>query len=412
MSGATSKMNHDIKVASMVSIAHGFSHFYQMILPPIFAILKIEFDVSFTALGLIITLMFAASGICQMISGFLVDRFGARQILLSGLALCGGATLAFSLVQSYEAMILLAVVVGIGLSVFHPADLSILTQKIDANRLGRAYAIHALCGNLGWAVAPPVVVGLTALFDWRTGVAIAGIIGLVYATLLLFFGKDLTSEPTEETGQNGSKVDSLAIDLRLLASAPIVLCFCYFTFFAMAIVGIQSFGALSLMELHSLSFVSATTALTAFLVASAVGVLLGGIIADRTPRHHILAMTGTLLASVFMFAVATVPVSGLTVMVLMIVSGFFLGLTTPSRDLIVRKVTPHNKTGRVFGFVYAGLDLGSLTMPVLLGWLLDRGDPKFVMLTVALFMLVAVPTVLQVRRSSDQSNYKETAGSS
>lgn len=405
MSVAASTLGRDVKVIGLVGIAHGYSHFYQMILPPIFVILKIEFDVSFTALGLLVTLMYAASGAIQMISGFLVDRIGAKWILLGGLTLCATATLAFAMAQSYQALIALAVTVGVGLSVFHPADLSILTQKIAPGRLGRAYAVHALCGNLGWAAAPPFVAGLAALFDWRTAVAAAGVAGLAYVAVMLFWSRELADQPIAETRQDISDDDSLATDLRLLTSTPIVLCFCYFTFFAMAIVGVQSFGALSLMKLHGLAFGSATATLTAFLIASAVGVFVGGVVADRTPRHHLLAMIGTTLASFFMFGVATV--SGVAVAVavpaLMMLSGFALGLTTPSRDMIVRKVTPAGKSGRVFGFVYAGLDLGSLAMPVLLGWQLDRGDPKFVILVVAAVLLVTVPTVLQVRRRSPRA---------
>ncbi len=398
MSNATSALRRDVKVIGLVGIAHGYSHFYQMILPPIFIILKTEFDVSFTALGLLLTLMYASSGTIQMISGFLVDKVGAKWMLLAGLTMCSAATLAIAVAQSYEVLIALAVTVGVGLSVFHPADLSILTQKIDPSRLGRAYAMHALCGNLGWAVAPPFVTSLAVLFDWRTAVAMAGITGLAYTALMLFWSKELANQPFEESRLDISNDESLTTDLRLLTSAPVVLCFCYFTFFAMAIVGVQSFGALSLMKLHGLPLGSATAALTAFLVSSAVGVFVGGIVADRTPRHHLLAMIGSTLASAFMFCVAMISGFAFAMPVLMILSGFALGLTTPSRDMIVRKVTPAGKSGRVFGFVYAGLDLGSLSMPVLLGWLLDRGDPKMVMVMVALALLVAVPTVMQVRQ--------------
>ena len=400
MSVATSTLGRDVKVIGLVGVAHGYSHFFQMVLPPIFVILKVEFDVSFTALGLLATLMFAASGTGQMIAGFLVDRIGARRILLSGLAICSLATLAMSVAQSYEVLVALAVVVGIGLSVFHPADLSILTRKVNPARLGRAYAVHALCGNLGWAVAPPFVAGLAALFDWRTAVASAGAAGLAYVAFMLFWSRDLADEPVVETKWQDPEEESFAADIRLLSSAPIVLCFCYFTFFAMAMVGMQNFGALSLMKLHGLPFASATAVLTGFLIASAVWVFIGGIIADRTPRHHALAMLGTALGSVFMFGVAMVSGIALAVPVLMIFSGFAIGLTMPSRDMIVRKVTPDEKTGRVFGFVYAGLDLGSLAMPVLLGWLLDRGDPKMAMLVVATVLLVTVATVMQVGRRS------------
>ncbi len=407
MSVATSTLGRDVKVIGLVGVAHGYSHFFQMVLPPIFVILKVEFDVSFTALGLLATLMFAASGTGQMIAGFLVDRVGARRILLSGLAICSLATLAMSVTQSYEALVALAVIVGIGLSVFHPADLSILTRKVNPARLGRAYAVHALCGNLGWAVAPPFVAGLAALFDWRTAVASAGAAGLAYVAFMLFWSRDLADEPVVEAKRQDADEETFAADIRLLSSAPIVLCFCYFTFLAMAIIGVQSFGALSLMKLHGLPYGSATAALTAFIIASAGGVFVGGIIADRTPRHHVTAMIGTTLSGVFMFGVATAGGSVLAVQAFMVLSGFFLGLTTPSRDMIVRKVTPEGKAGRVFGFVYAGLDLGSLSMPVFLGWLLDRGDPKIVILVVAAILLVTVPTVMQVRRRSPDT-VKET----
>ena len=403
MSVAAPTLRQDIKVIGLVGIAHGYSHFYQMILPPVFIILKSEFDVSFAALGLLATVLYAASGTGQMIAGFLVDRIGAKPVLLFGLTVCAGSTLGFSFARDYQTLVILSLGVGVGMSVFHPADLSILTLKVNPSRLGRAYAVHALCGNLGWAVAPPFVVGLTALYDWRVAAAMAGVVGLIYAGVMLLRSRDwvveantVTMEETTEDADSGS----LAADLRLLASAPVVLCFCYFTFFAMAMVGMQNFGALSLMKLHGLPFASATAVLTGFLIASAVGVFIGGIIADRTPRHHALAMVGTALGSIFMFGVAMVSGIALAVPVLMIFSGFAIGLTMPSRDMIVRKVTPEGKTGRVFGFVYAGLDLGSLAMPVLLGWLLDRGDPRMAMLVVATVLLVTVATVMQVGRRS------------
>ena len=400
MSVATSTLGRDAKVIGLVGIAHGYSHFYQMVLPPIFVILKIEFDVSFTALGLLATLMFTASGIFQLISGFLVDRVGGRSILLAGLTVCSAGTLLLAFADSFETLVATAIVIGIGLSVFHPADLSILTQKVNPKRLGRAYAVHGICGNLGWAVAPPFVAGLAALYDWRTAVAASGIAGLIYVGVMLIWGGALADDRTVESNAETVEAQSIASDIRVLASAPILLCFTYFTFMAMAIVGVQSFGALSLMELHDLQFGAATAALTTFMVSAAVGVFVGGIFADRTPRHHIIAMTGTGLSSIFMFSVATIGGSAIVVMALMMLSGFFLGLAMPSRDMIVRKVTPAGKSGRVFGFVYAGLDLGSLSMPVMLGWMLDRGDPKIVLLVVAALLLVTVPTVMQVRRHS------------
>ncbi|MDP6873017.1 MAG: MFS transporter [Alphaproteobacteria bacterium] len=411
MTVAASTLGQDVRVIGLVGIAHGYSHFYQMILPPVFILLKAEFDVSFAALGLLATVLYAASGTGQLIAGFLVDRIGAKPVLLFGLTVCAGSTLGFSFARDYQTLVVLSLGVGIGMSVFHPADLSILTLKVNPSRLGRAYAVHALCGNLGWAVAPPFVVGLTALYDWRMAAAMAGVVGLLYVALMLLRSRDwaveanaVTMDETAEAADN----ESFAADVRLLASAPVVLCFCYFTFFAMAMVGMQNFGALSLMKLHGLPFASATAVLTAFLIASAVGVFIGGIIADRTPRHHALAMVGTALGSIFMFGVATVSGVAFAVPALMILSGFAIGLTMPSRDMIVRKVAPEGKTGRVFGFVYAGLDLGSLAMPVLLGWLLDRGDPKMAMLVVAAVLLVTVATVMQVgRRSADPA--RETA---
>jgi len=400
MSATASTLGRDVRVIGLVGGAHGFSHFYQMILPPVFVLLKSEFQVSFTELGLLMTMMYAVSGTVQPVSGFLVDRFGARWILLGGLALLAGSTVGYALAGSYPVMMVLALSAGLGLSVFHPADMSILTGRVDPSRLGRAYAVHALCGNLGWAVAPPFIAGIAVLMDWRTAAAAAGAVGLAYVLVMFYWRDDLADEAAPVAGAATAAADDLATDLKLLASAPVVLCFCYFTLFAMAIVGVQSFGALSLMELHDLPFATATAALTAFLVASAVGVFVGGFAADRTPKHHLVAITGSTLASLFMFGVATVGGVALAVPALMVLSGFSLGLTTPSRDLIVRKVTPEGKTGRVFGFVYAGLDLGSLAMPVVLGWLLDRGDPKLVMVVVAVVMLVAVPTVMQVRRRS------------
>ena len=381
----------------LVGLAHASSHFFHLVLPPLFPILKQEFDVSYAQLGLLPGLFFAASGVMQIISGFLVDQFGARRVLLAGLVLLSISMLLCGLVSEFWMLIPLAVVGGIGNSVFHPADLAILTDKISRPRLGRAYGIHALSGNIGWAAAPVFIMTVVQFSDWRTALVLAGCVGFAVLLVLLLSGAELVESARHAASTRRPEVTA-GENVRMLLSPTVVSCFLYFTFLSTALIGIQTFGVTAMVQIYSVPLTLATTGLTLFLVASGVGVVCGGFAADWTDRHDVITMLGMTLGAIIFFVIGSSSISSSMLIPALIIAGFVAGTTTPSRDMLVRKVTPEGASGRVFGFVYSGLDLGSCLIPLILGWVLDYGSAPVVFYIIGSMLLVTVLTVVNVRR--------------
>ena len=399
MSVTTVPLRHDLKVMGLVGVAHGASHFFHLILPPLFPILKAEFGVSYTALALLTTLFYAASGFAQTIAGFMVDHFGARRVLLSGLSVLSISVIGYGFTSEYWMLMVLSVCAGLGNSVFHPADLSILTSKVSAERLGRAYATHGLCGNLGWAVAP-VFVGTIALYaDWRTAAIAAGMVGLAIVAAFMLWGGALAEVEAEIPAPRPSgRRETITRNLQMLLTPTIISCFLYFAFLAASLIGVQAFGITAIQQLYTIEFATATAALTAFLIGSAAGVFAGGVLADRTDRHDLIAMGGVALAAVVLVSIGAQAISVALVIPALALAGFLSGTTGPSRDMLVRKATPKGATGRIFGFVYSGLDLGSSLMPLLLGWIMDSGRADMVFYGCATMLVVTMATVTQVRQ--------------
>jgi len=385
---------NDVRVIGLIASAHFFSHFFQLTLPPLFPLLKEIWGVPYVALGLAMSVFYGASGVGQPLSGFLVDRVGAHRVLLGGMALFSASIALAGLVPAYWLLLPVALLAGLGNSVFHPADYSILNASVDPRRIGRGYSVHAISGNLGWAVAPSVVVGLTAHFGWRAALVTVGAAGLavvsVLATQLRAAGGPATERARSATGR----------EVRLLLTAPILSAFAYFALIATALIGLQTFGVTTLMRIYDTPLALATGALTAFLVGGASGILAGGLLADRTQRHDVVAVAVLVTAAGFMLLLATGAVAPALLPVILAVTGFCHGATGPSRDMLVRSATPPGASGKVFGFVYSGLDLGSCLTPLAFGWLLDHGDPRLLLVAVGVLMLGTIATVVQVRRTA------------
>lgn len=386
----------DARVMTVIGIAHFTSHFLQLALPPLFPVLREALDVPYVALGLVMTVFYAASGIGQAASGFLVDRWGARPVLVAGTALLALGIGLTGLAGSYGAILLVAAVAGLGNAVFHPADFAILNASIDARRAGRAFAVHTISGTIGYAAAPATILGLAGVLGWRSALVVVGGLGLGVAAVLAVRTRGLADHRTSAatTPSAGARVASL-----LLAPAVLAV-FVFFAFLASAQIGLQTFAVTAIIALYEAPLAVAGGALTAFLLGGAAGTAAGGVLADRTSRHDLIATAGLLLCGGFtaLVGAGTLPLGLLALA--MAASGFALGAVSPSRDMLVRSVTPLGASGKVYGFVYAGLDLGSLIAPVLFGWMLDHGQPRAVFLVAAGLLAATVLTVVRVRRAS------------
>jgi MFS family permease len=343
------------------------------------------------------SVFYASSGIGQTASGFLVDHWGARRVLPAGMALLGGAMALAGVAPSYSALVAAALLGGLGNSVFHPADYSIFNASISPGRLGRAYGAHAICGNFGWAVAPTVVVGLSAAAGWRLALVTVGVLGIA-AALALSTQSEALDDRREPAGLRGMPSAGWSGNVKLLMATPILVAFAYFTLLATSLIGIQTFSVSAMVTIYEAPLAFATAALTAFLLGSAAGILVGGFLADRTSRHDVVAGSGMFLGAGATLVIASTAPPLALLPVVMALAGFCLGATSPSRDMLVRAATPPGASGKVYGFVYSGLDLGSSLTPLLFGWLLDRGEPRMVFVASAAFMLLTIATVVQVRR--------------
>lgn len=388
-------MTADVRVIGLIGAAHLVSHFLQLTLPPLFPLLRSEFDVSWVALGVISSVFYGVSGVAQTVAGFFVDRFGARRVLLAGMTLFGVAIALAGLAPSYWVLLPIAALAGLGNSVFHPADYSILNASVDARRIARAYSVHAVSGNLGWVLAPVVVGTVTHLAGWRAALVVAGALALLATAVVAGRTRGLGAPAPPIARAEGA---GLAADLRVLLAVPILMAFGYFALLTASTTGIQTFVVPALGAIYHAPLALATGALTVYLFGNATGVLTGGVLADRATRHDLVAAGGVLAAACLMVTLASGAVPLGTIAVVMAATGFAMGVTAPSRDMLVRAATPRGSSGKVFGFVYSGLDLGSLVAPPVYGWLLDRGEPRAMFVVIAAVMLVMIVTVVQVRR--------------
>jgi MFS family permease len=378
-------------VIGVVSVAHGLSHFYQIIVAPLFPLLKDELGVSYAALGFAMTLFYGASALFQPVAGFVVDRLGARNVLMAGLAMMvAGITLVASS-GSYAVLVAGMVIAGLGNSVFHPADFTILNARVETSRLGYAYSAHGMGGSIGYAAAPVFSAGMGAAFGWHAALFAAAAIGVVVLAAVALYGKrlDVPVHPAARTAKAGA-------DLRVLLSPPVMLCFLYFVVYCCGLAGVQHFSVSAMTMQYGVTVAFASTAVTSYMAGSAAGIFAGGFIATRAARHDIVAMSGIAAGAACMLVVAASQVPAALLPALFALAGFSLGATGPSRDLIVKASTPPGSTGKVYGFVYAGLDVGSLATPVLYGWLLDHALPQGVFYVVFGFSLLAIFTVMQL----------------
>jgi MFS transporter, FSR family, fosmidomycin resistance protein len=380
----------DAKVVSLVGAAHGASHFYHLVLPPLFPVLKDALGVGYTELGLIMSVFFFASGVAQVAAGFVVDRWGPQRILPAGVGMLGLASVLAGLTPNYWALLPIAVLAGIGNAVFHPADYAILNARVTPTRMARAFSIHTIMGTLGWAAAPVTMIFLAERFGWRWALIAVGLLGIALAALLALEHRSL-SAPVHRSREAG------VANWRLLLTGPIVACFVYFALLAMAQGGTQNFLPTLLPLVQSISYPLAATATTLYLIGSAVGSLAGGLVADATPHHERVVGAGLLAAGALTLVVGYVPLPALVLLGIGVLMGFLTGMTTPSRDMLVRGATPAGSTGKVFGFVYSGLDLGSVLAPLAIGVLLDRGQPKLTFAFMAAALLATIASALIVK---------------
>ncbi|MEP9367447.1 MFS transporter [Xanthobacter sp. VNH20] len=387
----------EVATISAVGAAHFVSHILQLALAPLFLVMRDDLGVSFTELGLILSIFYLFSGAGQVLAGVLVDRFGADRLLLCGIVLQSASIAALGAAPSYVAMLPLAMLAGLGNSVYHPADLSILSHRVGGKRLGRAFAAHVIFGNIGFALSPIVSGGLALMYGWRAALIILGIACLCVAVGLMC-GRAVLRTPSHAERRADHAAGPAPSFMHILMTPVVLLAFLYFLLSAMSLVGVQNFSITAFQEGFGVSAAVAAFAVTAYQIGQAAGVAAGGWLADRITRHHVVAMVGLSMAALMCLLLGFVAYGPAAAVGLLTLIGASVGVTMPSRDVLVRRAAAAGSTGKVFGVVYSGYDIGSLIGPVVYGVLLDHHLNHVVFMAAAIPLALAVVTVVGVKR--------------
>ena len=400
MIASDSAPQRDGQVIGLVGLAHGTSHFFHLMLPPLFPWLMQDFSLSYTDVGLLTSTFFVISGVGQALAGFAVDRFGPQRVLFFGVSALALSGVVLGMATGYPMLILSAAIAGVGNSIFHPADFTLLNHRVSQPRLGHAFSVHGVSGNLGWAVAPIFMAGLTSVAGWHVAGFGAAAVGAAVLALLWLRRGTLAYVADDIVGGPAAAADDAPAGyLAFLSSAAVWLSFAFFFFTTMAFGILQNYSPAILSHVYGISAVLASGGLTAYLLGSGTGMLTGGFFAARADRIVGLALgfaalMAAILASGAMPALALWP--------LMACMGFGVGMAGPGRDLLVRRAATsrfgRSSFGRVYGFVYSGLDAGQALSPLLFGPLLDAGRFRQALVAVALLQLTALFTALSVGR--------------
>lgn len=371
-------IGQDARIIALIGTGHFLSHFYMLSLPPLFLFWQAEFNVSFAELGLAVALMSGTTALLQTPVGFWVDRHGARRFLVGGTLLMALSVSAMAAAPGIWAIWLLAILSGIGNSVIHPADYAILAGSIDKNRMGRAFALHTFTGNLGFALAPPVVALLAATMGWRFALLFVGLLGLPVVAAILVQSRILRDQPKARKAEGGPS------GREILLSRPILLFFAFFLLSSMAGSGIQAFVITVLGKLWGTPVAVASMVLTGYLVGATSGTLVGGWVADTSKRNLIgFVVVLTVFAMAMILALGLLPMPEFVLPIVGFLGGLAMGTSRTPRDVMLKDAAPPGEIGKVFGFVSAGLPLGGAITPVPLGYLIDIGHPGLVLPVVA-----------------------------
>ena len=378
-----------VRIVGAVSAAHFVSHYYILLLAPLLSFVRAEYGVSYTEIGLALAAFNIVSTVLQTPVGFLVDWLGARVLLIAGLAVGASAFVLVGLIDSFWFLVAMFALAGVGNTVYHPADYALLSQHVPPDRIGKAFSVHTFAGMLGSSLAPVSLLAMQSVWGWRGAFIGAGMLGFIAAAILLAVREQT---PTHAVPPRAAD-DNTADGLKLLMSAPILLNLFFFALLALISGGLYNYSVVALGALYGTPVTIANAALTGNLLLSAIGVLGGGLLVTRTTRHGFVAAAGLTMMAVMTGLIANVDLGSLALIATMTVAGFFSGVIMPSRDMIVREVTPAGSFGKVFGFVTTGFNIGGIVSPLIFGAIMDHGSPRLVFVAVTAFSLLAVLTV-------------------
>lgn len=399
-------LKQDARTIGLIGLAHGTSHFFHMLLPPLFPAFIRDFGLSYGELGLLVTIFFVISGIGQALSGFLVDRIGARPVLFAALGCFIVAALTAASANGFFGLMIGASLAGLGNAPFHPVDFTILNKRVSAPRLGHAFSVHGITGNLGWAVAPVFYTALTAATgSWRLaylgGAIVAGVVLLV-----MVLNRDAIDD-RQGAWAHEKKAGAAVPDehpMAFLKLPSVWLCFSFFFWTTAALSAIQSFASPALQQMYGLPLSITAFVVTGYMLCGAAGMVIGGFLVARVARLERTIAVAMAMAATLLILAGSGWLPGLVAAAVAALAGFGTGLAGPSRDMLIKRASPPGATGRVYGTVYSGLDIGFALAAPVFGALLDHGSPNAVFYGSALALALGVASAslvgLRVARRS------------
>ncbi len=390
--------SQDLRTISLIGLAHGTSHFHHMLLAPLFPIFIRDFGLNYSQLGLLVSVFFVISGVGQALAGFLVDRMGARPVLLAALGCFVAASLAALNAQGYAGLMLASALAGLGNAPFHPADFTILNKRVSLPRLGHAFSVHGISGNLGWAAAPPFLLGITALTGhWRWAYAAAAVLTLGVLLVLVWQRQAIddhhTTSPHAQAHASQAQAEHPLAFLRL---PSVWLCFSFFFWTTSALAAIQNFASPALQQLYGLPDSITAFVVTGYMLFGAAGMVVGGFLVNRAERLERIIAAAMSLAAALLLLTALGVLPGLLAALVTALAGLGTGLAGPSRDMLIKRAAPPGATGRVYGMVYSGLDLGFAVAAPTFGAMMDHGHPQGVFAGAALVLVLGIASATLV----------------
>ena len=384
----------DTRIIGLVSFGHMLSHVYFLVIPPILLLLKADIEASYLGFGVVLGAFSLSAFIFQTPVGFLVDRIGAVRLLVWGLIIETLCIAMMGFAQSFWQLLVLYALAGLANTVFHPADYAILAASVDRSRLGRAFSVHLFSGNFGFAITPAIMLGLAELWGWRGAFHAIGLFGFAFALFLWtqqgVLERTMAFRSKQAEGAGKPDERGLSDGMKLLLSFPVLMCLLFFVLLTLGFTGIKLYFVTAMGLLYDTPLATANIALTGYLMGTALGILAGGFVADRYGVRRLTAYLTLGIAALLIAAIGSITLPQAIIFAAISVSGFLQGLLLPTRDLLIRDVTPEGSMGKVMGFLSSGLMGASFAVPILFGWLLDQGLTRPIFWISAVFIAAAM----------------------
>jgi len=359
----------------LISAGHGLTHWYTATFFLLLPLIGKELGLSYTEIGLIMTVQHAVGAVSNLPGGMIVDMIGKMGYLMAASLFWVGFPYALmSLTDSYWMLLVCVTLVGIGNNIWHPAAISALAHRYP-DRKGLVLSVHGMGGNAADALAPLVVGALLAWFTWRTVVVVNVVPGIVMATLILVMLGAFTASRGESINTGGhrrSAADYLREFGSLLRNKTLMLVCVSSSFRTMTQAGLLTFLPVYLAYELGYSPFLVGLCLALLQAGGFVASPIAGHLSDRMGRKRIV-FSSALLSGIMIVAMAMAGKS-LWFIVFVALVGFFLYAMRPVLQAWAVESTPKHLAGSGVGLQFGITAVGASISPALFGIIADAWD--------------------------------------